>query len=285
MKKLLLLAVLVSTAAIANAQQLPVLKQKYLPKHTYSINNKNSILMQVTMHSDSLAKATGGSGEESFEMKNMTEDNTDLKTAAASADKSFAVAMSKAFVSARAMVNGQEAPAPPDLLAGKTINGTINPDGKVNADTATTAGELNSWVKSMVNGLPTAINFPDKPLKVGDTFTTMAPGYELDLSNQGIKQDFTMNVTYKLTDIKDNLATFETSGEFDINHNAEHQGRVIKITGKGGGPGKLVFDIAKSYPLYIASQIQTAFEVVSDKARANFKATVWHETKVEVGAN
>jgi hypothetical protein len=285
MKKLSILTALVSLTSAAQAQQLPVLKQKYLPKHTYNVNNKNAVLMQVTMHSDSAAKATGGSGDENFEMKTLTEDNIDLKTAEAAADKSFAVAMSKAFVTARASVNGQEAPTPADLLAGKTIKGTIDGNGKLNADTTKTETEINAWVKTMVSSLSTAINFPDKPLKLGDTFIIVAPGYELDLTNQGIKKYFLMNVTYKLTDIKDNQATFDTSGEFDIKLDTLYQGRAIRVNGKGGGPGKLVFDIAKSYPLYIASQIQTAFEVKSDKAKANFKSTLSREMKVVVRAN
>ncbi|MFD2144231.1 hypothetical protein [Mucilaginibacter antarcticus] len=285
MKKLSTLAVLAALAISTHAQHLPVLKQAYLPKHTYSINNKIGVLMQVTMHSDSVAKATGGSGDENVEMNNVTEDNTDLKTAEASADKGFAIAMSRAVVSARTVVNNQEAPSQPDLLAGKTINGTIDANGTVNADTTETDAEINSLVKSMVGALPTATNFPNKQLMVNDTFTVKLPAYTLELTNQGIKKELFVNVTYKVTGIKDNLATFQTSGAFDINSDAEYKGRTIKITGKGVGVWKIVFDTANSFPQYLGSQLQIAFEVKSDKGKANFKSTVRRETRVTITAN
>ncbi|MES2486816.1 MAG: hypothetical protein V4581_12835, partial [Bacteroidota bacterium] len=225
MKKLYIFSVLCSLSVASLAQQTPVLKQKYLPKHTYSINNKMAILMQATMHSDSVAKATGGSGDESVEMKYQTENNTDLKTAEASADRSIPVAMSKTVVVYHVAINNQEAPPQPDLLAGKTINGTIDAAGNVHADTTKTGTEVNSFIKGMVEALPTSITFPDRQLKVGDTFTKEEPGYTVDLTNQGIKKDFPMNVIYKLTDIKDEKLSFETSSVFVINHEAKYQGR------------------------------------------------------------
>lgn len=83
------------------------------------------------------------------------------------------------------------------------------------------------------------LKFPDKEMKVGDTFTQEANLNTLDMPDFGIDTDYPMQVTYKLIAAKDNLAFFDTTSEFNLNVIKEVQGKTVNINGKANGSGKI----------------------------------------------
>jgi len=99
-----------------------------------------------------------------------------------------------------------------------------------------------SLLKSM-SSIFSQLSFPDKKLNVGDTFTKV---YPLTIPIGGISMKMSITVTYKLTDIKNNIAYFDITETCTMSMDMDQS----KGTGSGGGNGKLGYDIVHHYLSY-----------------------------------
>jgi hypothetical protein len=133
---------------------------------------------------------------------------------------------------------------------------------------------VNATRGLMIGARANQIKFPDKQMKVGDTFAQQAPMTALDLKDVGIDKDFDVNVTYKLTAIKDGLAYFDTIAKFEMDLNKQANGRTFAGQGAGGGSGKMIFDIAKSYPRSAVMDINISFDIEGHSKKGSMTSTV-----------
>jgi hypothetical protein len=97
------------------------------------------------------------------------------------------------------------------------------------------------------------VDFPDKPLNVGDTFTKETP---LNVPFYGITAEKFVSVTYKLTKIEHNLAYFELT-EFISSSDVGK----VKMDVTGGGYGKMVYDINEHYVINSHSSLNLAVTI------------------------
>lgn len=204
-------------------------------------------------------------------MKMTNEVDASVKTDAATAQSFPITILNNNFLS-KVILDGINTSKPTtNSLQGQTVKGKIDVEGKMSLDTIGAVNEVKSILSGLIEGMPEQLKFPDKQLKVGDTFTRKSD--EIDMNMLGISTDkaYPVIVTYKLIEVKDNLAYFDTKSEFNMNINKEVQGKMIKINGKGSGSGKMVFNIIKGYPQSTISNVDSIIEMDMPNTKATVK--------------
>jgi hypothetical protein len=95
--------------------------------------------------------------------------------------------------------------------------------------------DMKAKLKNIIEKLTQTISFPDRKLKIGDSFTNAAP---IDMPVAGGSSiNAEAKYTYILKDIKGDNAFFDTETELLMN-NSE-----TKMKASGAGKGKMIFNI------------------------------------------
>jgi len=283
MPKTSLLIVLVLLSAIAKAQKPLLFKIKYLPAHTYEIVSKDSMDLKVILIGQSVgAEKKADMTDHPLIMVVTTEWGTTLKADAMTAGR-FPVALIGRKFSTKTTLNGAEAPMHPmPPVEGMRVNGKIDAAGKMSLDTATAADDVKNAVTHLTGGMPKHLNFPDRPMKVGDTFSQDEDVNAMNMPDFGIDMNYPTKVTYKLIAIKGNLAYFDITSAFSLNVEKEAQGKMVKLIGTGTGTGKMEYFIDKSYPKSTVNATEYMLEITGPNTKGNLKWIVSKEAKYVV---
>lgn len=283
MPKASLFVVLVLLSAIAKAQKPVPFKIKYLPAHTYEIAAKDSMDLKIILTDQRTGvEKKADMTDHPLVMVVATEWGTTLKADAMAAGK-FPIALTGRKYSTKTTLNVTAAPMPPMRpVEGLRINGNIDASGKMSLDTATAADDVKYAVSGLTGGLPKHLNFPDRPMKVGDTFSQDEDANNINITDLGVDLNYPTKVTYKLTAIKGNLAYFDITSVFSLNDEKEAQGKMLKLTGTGTGTGKMEYFIDKSYPKSIVNATAYALEITGPNTKANLKWSMSKEARYEV---
>lgn len=109
--------------------------------------------------------------------------------------------------------------------------------------------QMKSMMKNLVESLQQSIKFPDKPMKVGDSFYLEIP---LTIPIAGMNPiTMKINTTYFLKKIKGNLAYFDIEQTISMDMNEEE----YRIAASGSGDGKIEYDITESYMTKYSSNL------------------------------
>lgn len=288
MKKLTALVILVSLSAAVQAQKAQLFKQKVLPNHTYNLTSKQGFDLEVIPLDSAALKAKDETGPtKSVVLKSVMESSALVKTSQATGAKNIPVMMTCNSITAKANINGQDFPIPPNNpAAGQSLNGQIDETGKVTVDTTTATDNVKAAVKSAIGDIPKQIKFPDKKLKVGDTFSQDESITDLNLPvGFDTDKEYMMKVIYTLTDIKDNLAYFDIKLELNIGYEKEVKGKLISLQGTGGGFGKTVFNLAKNYPQSVSRELNIAVNMKMPGSVIDTKVRISRDDQYTVAAN
>jgi len=252
MKKLLYLPLLL-VAFTANAQQGVIFKMKYLPGRNYNATTNMTMKVNLTMSGDNnlAASINPGGGPLDIDMT-MSMDGT-IKTGAKGADKTFPIAIGYKMGQMNMTMNGKKIDIPIPTLTSNTtaIYGHIDESGKLKADSIGGAAVKDTSEKSiaaMMNAIQNAVKFPDRPLKVGDTFEQEMP-FSLPVAGTGLSMN--AKVTYKLVSINAGNAYFDVNQTMDIKIPVKDDFMTIS----GTGSGKMVYSIKDSFPTEFKSDM------------------------------
>jgi len=289
MKRISFLAFVLSISAVTTYAQKSVLfKFKYSPGRTYTMNSKMDMNTDMAIKADSTSAnpANASSVHAQMNVHELMRGAAKTAKSTTSADLPFTLSCDNYSIATEAKINGKETSIPANnSLNGQVLNGTIDKDGKMAVDTS---AENNAGVKSGSSSLlremrPQIINFPDKEMKIGDTFTQEEPMTDIDLTNMGVTKAANVKVTYKLTAIKGNLAYFDTESTFNMDIN-EHKDR-LTVTGKGNGSGagKMVYNIAGNYPQSRTNNVSVAINIDGKSTKpASLKADIKVKKNIDV---
>lgn len=243
MKKLLLLPVLLLVFKL-HAQQGTVFKITYLPNKEYSaavtINLNGHFNLSGDEQSMQKLKRQGVSNPVAviYNIKMIGDD----RTGTPDANAVFPLVMKWQTSDVTENINGNEVPLP-QLKKTFIIYNHIMPDGKVVADSVVEEKkeETSKTVLSKIdNAFQNQVKFPNKPLKVGDTFTRDLY-IKIPLGATNIPA--IAKTTYTLTSIADGYVYFDMAQNIDVTTPVK-QGEP-KITGTGSG--KVVYSIGDSF--------------------------------------
>lgn len=283
MKKICVLVLLCLGVSQLWAQQGVVFKIKYLPNRNYKSNISVDMKINATVTGDqqiidklkeqgitqpvnaNLAIALGGV----------------MKTGAVASDNSMPVDMDYKISNISVTANGKEIPIPPKATE-KDIKlvGHISQDWKIKLDSANgkaVADTAQQKMQQMMTMLQKQIQFPDKSLKPGDSFTQGAP-MNIPVGKDGSNAKVDAGVTYKLVSIADGKAYFDMIPNFSLNF----QVKDISVDMSGAGTGKMVYSIKDNFPLSKEGNINMKIKVTSPKVHVDGTATVTSKYDVTI---
>ncbi|MBV8388162.1 MAG: hypothetical protein JO080_00015 [Mucilaginibacter sp.] len=266
MKKIFLLALFCLGFTQLWAQQGVVFKIKYLPNRSYQSNISVDGKLNVTVSGDqeiidklrdqgitqpvnaNLSIALGGF----------------MKTGVLGADNAMPVNMDYKISNISVSANGKQVPIPPKATE-KDIKlvGKISQDWKIKIDSAdgkAVSDSAQQKMQQMMDMLQKQIQFPDKPLKPGDSFTQSAP-INIPVGKDGSSAKIDAGITYKLVRIADGKAYFDMIPNFSLNLQIKN----VSVDMNGTGTGKMVYSIKDSFPLSKEGNIMMKIKVTSPK--------------------
>jgi hypothetical protein len=274
MKKICFLALMCFSLTQLKAQNGVVLKVKYLPNHDYKTSISGNVKFIVNLTGDQqLLDKLNSQGITNPVNANLSLDIAgDTKTGAMGADKTFPVNMDYKINNISVSANGKEMPIPPKVTE-KDLKmvGHISQDWKLHLDSAEGKKIVDSTEKKMqqmMDIFQKQVQFPDKALKPGDTFTQGSP---MDIPiTQGQSIHIDAGVTYKLVSISDGKAYFDLVPNFNMNF----QIKAVSINISGTGTGKMVYDVKNNFPLSKDGMINMKIKVTSDKLNVDGTAVI-----------
>lgn len=239
MKKIigLCLISICSTSVFAQNKSM-VFKYQYAPNKSYVTTAKTiSTIKMVVL--DSLGNIDNTPEMPGDIKQNMNMEAT-MKTGVPGSDKKipFALSFSKMTMDMEGADKKQSIPVPNLALAkifGKIANGyQLEVDSIAGAKDEASTKLMNNMLTNVLK----SVKFPEKPIKVGDTFVVAMPmNVPLD---GGPKIDMKFRMVYKLTAIKDNKGYFDYTANIDAN-TADKNALNMKMSGDGAG--NAIFDL------------------------------------------
>ncbi|WP_426669830.1 hypothetical protein ACPPVU_01045 [Mucilaginibacter sp. McL0603] len=274
MKKICFLALMCFSLTQVKAQKGVVLKVKYLPNHDYKISVNSDVKFNVNLTGDQelLDKLNSQGITNPVDAILSVSLNGDTKTGAMSADKTFPLNMDYKISNISVTANGKQMPIPPKVTE-KDLKmvGHISEDWKLKIDSADGKVVVDSTEKKMqqmMDLFQKQIQFPDKALKPGDTFTQGSP---MDIPmTQGQPIHIDAGITYKLVSISGGKAYFDMIPNFGMNF----QIKAVSINVSGTGTGKMVYDIKNNFPISKEGTINMKIKVTSDKLNVDGTAVI-----------
>lgn len=275
MKKIFLIAFICLGFTQLWAQQGLVFKIKYLPNHNYQSNISVDMKANATVTGDQqiIDKLKEQGITQPVNANLSMALSGIMKTGALGADQSMPVNMDYKINNISVSANGNQVPIPPKATE-KDIKmvGHISQDWKLKIDSANgkaVADTAQQKMQQMMNMLQKQVQFPDKPLKPGDSFTQGAP-MNIPVGKDGSSAKVDVGITYKLVRIADGKAYFDLIPNFNMNLQV---GKASVVMG-GTGTGSMVYSIKDNFPLSKEGTINMKIKVTSPKINVDGTAVV-----------
>jgi len=162
-------------------------------------------------------------------------------------------------------------------IEGAVITGWYDTDGKFTVESAAGMGESFSKedLMNVINQVQQSTEFPDKPLKVGDTFTQKVP-MNVPLASMGALSIFSESV-YTVNEIKDGKAMMSVDMKIFMDNNSAMAASVI-----GEGTGMCIYDISNTFltDLDMKLDYRISMEIQGMTMVMNMTGTTRQTTKI-----
>jgi hypothetical protein len=274
MKKLLGVSTLLFAAIVSVKAQTEVLfKIKMLPNRTYSSTMKMDMNMEMNYDGDAATmdkiKASGVKMPIIMQMQSGM--NADIKTGSVNKNNYFPFSMSMQQLEAKMTMSGQPSPMPPTSAAIQTMYGKCPIDGLMEIDSIPGTAmndSLKITMRKLMKSIQASVEFPTKPMKVGDTFTQESP---FDIPMAGMNAKMKMKAIYKLISIANGKANFDMNFTMSMDMGLGGQGAMDM---KGDGDGKMVYDMATNYPSDSKQNVNMLYSMAIPQQKMSMKGTL-----------
>lgn len=172
-------------------------------------------------------------------MTGRTEYGAVTTTSAKLKDGRLPVKIHYATVAGTTIVNGKEMQTQPNPLEDLTLLGHYDTKNLLKIDSIAGSSfnaQMEQMIISMVEKFQALVVFPEKPLKVGDTFEQKVP---MDLPMAGVTIKININILYTLKSIDNGFARFDVEQTLSLATNMPD----AKMDLSGGGKGTVDFDV------------------------------------------
>lgn len=240
-----LLILLTSVICFAQKTGQVVLKYQYLPNKKYTIQSINTTVMNMDLkgvETVGTVKINPTTMQSNLSMEMIA----NITTGGANPNKDipFTISYDKSILNME--MNGKKMDQPASTLANVKITGWIKDGNKLQADSIIGMSKKDETTKKimseMINKIQQNIKFPERPIKVGDTFNMVMP-FKMPMQNVGnINMDIITN--YFLKEIKEGKAYLDIKQIISMNLNIADK-QDMKAT--GNGTGTVIYDIDKQF--------------------------------------
>lgn len=241
----------------ASAQESIVFKMNYLPEHRYNsiIEMHNNVEVNFKGPKEEQDKLKAEGVQSPMTVAGATSTEYTIQTGVATEEKKFPATIIYSNIISTQFLNNKELSLPESTIGGKKIYAHSDSNDMLHIDSI--GGKegndsLLSSVSAVFNNVNMQMNFPEKNLKVGESFTQDAP---MNLPLFGSNMTATVKVVYTLTKIKDGNGLFDVVQTSNIKANIM-QGDINMIV---EGTGKLIFSIKNKFPIQYSTDTTLKF--------------------------
>ncbi|PQB05784.1 hypothetical protein BST85_13430 [Aureitalea marina] len=164
--------------------------------------------------------------------------------------------------------------------SGMKIIGKYDVDNKFKIDTiisSTVTQQMRTMLRSTLESVQPTINFPEKPMKVGDKFNKEIP---MSIPMEGMSPiSVIINMEYLLKEIKDGKAFFDIKQNVGLDMSQEQ----FNVEANGTGSGTSEFDIKENHITKYNSELPMNVTIkVNEKMTMKMKMTTTSEQIVVI---
>ncbi len=278
MKKLFIYALLCLSFTQLKAQKGIIFKIKYSPDKTYQASTDMKMKFNVTLsgNAEVLSKLEEQGITQPLVLDMGMSATYAINTGHLNADKSFPLIFNNVSRDIRGTINGKDIPIPAMPSTGKVYARWQQQEGKLTIDSISGKSMLDSatqkMTSKMVSAITNQVKFPDREIKIGETFTQDMP---LNIPVAANNMALNVKITYKLISIADGKATFDVLQSMDMTLPIK-QG-TFKIN--GDGKGLMVYNIKANFPESMKSDLTLKFSGEIDTLNVNGIATISADNK------
>ena len=137
--------------------------------------------------------------------------------------------------------------------------------------------QMRNVLKTTLESVQQSIKFPEKPIKVGETFNSEIP---MKIPMEGMNPiSVKINMEYLLTEIKDGKAFFDIKQTVGLDMSQEQ----LNVIASGTGTGTSEFDIKENYLTKYKSELPMDMTIkVNEKMTMKLKMTTTSEQNVVI---
>lgn len=272
MKKNLITAPLIALSCAAFAQDGTIFRLGFLPNHSYKTSTVSDMNMTVNISGTPQEMAKMKAGGTKFPMLVHMVNNVDcsMVTGQKTADESFPTQFHYDNLNTSITVNGKEVQHVTNPLINQNIYGKYDKTGALSLDSVSGKAlddQSKAMLMNIIQQLVSKVKFPQKPIKVGETFDQVVP---MSLPLNQMQVQVSVKASYKLVKIEGDQAFFDivqtVSGKFDITK--EH----MTMTANASGNGSMVFGINENYPLSYKTDMQLTYNLLRNQKQIFMKA-------------
>jgi hypothetical protein len=243
----------------SNAQKEVVFKIKMLPDHSYASVMNINMNMEMNMTGDSSFMNKAKSAGQKFPVMMLMQSgvNTDLKTSAFNSKKEIPFVMKVQSKASKMTMSGTESIIPVPMT-NQNYYGAFIEEKKARIDSIsgnTIDEKGKAAIIKMMDGLQANIKFPEKPMKIGDTFHQDIP---MELPIAGMSAKAISKTTYTLLSIANGKANFGMKYTIVMDMNAQQ----ITMSMDGDGDGAFGYDLAANYPVNMLNNMNFNYTMV-----------------------
>ena len=278
MKKTLLLSVLLLGCISLKAQQSVLLKMEYKPGKKYLSTNqsKNDITMDLKADEAIMAKIREAGQKFPMNMESIVDMEMLMETGSRVNNNLPFILVYNKF-NTNNNVDGKDMPMDKNLLQGKKIYGKI--EGglhmKIDSIPGDMAEDIKSALISSISQLTQQFKFPDKPVKIGESFVQELP---VNMPIAGNNLQIIIKSTYKFVSVTNNDAIFDIVQ--DATADLDFQQATMKM--KGNGTGQMVYSIADNFVKSSTSDFEYTYNMQMEgmdmmgtsKSKSQYKVAV-----------
>ena len=274
MKKIYLYALLCLSFTQLKAQDGVVFKVKYLPNHNYQASFTMGMKLNLTITGDPqiLEKLSSQGITQPVKADLELGMGGSMKSGAVGADNTFPLNIDYKINNISVSANGKQFPIPPKITETDIkVTAHVNQDGKFKIDSAMgkkVTDTVEKHMQQMMDLVQKQIQFPDKPLKPGDSFTQGMP-LNIPIS-AGNNIQMNAGMTYKLVSISDGKAYFDMVPNFSM----DFKMKGVAVSFSGTGTGKMVYSIKDNFPISKEGTFNMVLKVNAGKVNVDGTAVI-----------
>ncbi|WP_207429444.1 hypothetical protein [Pedobacter sp. SYSU D00535] len=253
-------------------------RMKFLPNKTYTTEMVNDMKMEMDFLGDTAKRNQMLSNglELPMQMDMLQEMSLSTQTGQLTADRRIPLTISYNKMDVTMNMQGKEMKQP-NQFSGLKIKGYATESGKLSVEAieGSSSAEMKEAIEKMVSQLLNAVQFPDKPMKQGDTFTQELPMIVPAGANS---LNLVVKINYTLKEVKEKQAFFDYTQAITLDMKAEQ----ANSTATGSGTGKMIYDIPLNYITDTTSDMILNMSMAVGDVKMKINATAKSTVKAKV---
>jgi hypothetical protein len=278
MIKILTLVLLILTSVTSYAQESILFKIKFKPNKKYKTQTKTTSHTIVDFIADQeIIDRIKAKGIE-LPMITQSESNmpSEIVTHELEENGEFSATLQYGKIISTTTING-ETTTKEKPFSGMKILGKYDVENKFKVDTIIgdkVTQQMRNTLKTTFESLQQTIKFPEKPMKIGDTFDSEIP---MTIPMEGMNPIYVkINMEYLLKEIKGNKAIFDLKQNISLDMNQEQ----VNVIASGNGNGTSEYNIEENYLTKYTSELPMDVTI-----KVNEKLTVKMTMKITSDQN